>query len=93
MSGNYCPACDPIPPDIVLNKKFCFRCGKKMIPAPPKPKCNWCGEEMISVERFCQGCGRDRQTALYTSPPPKIPRPPTPKKRNWFSVLREYLAN
>ncbi len=51
------------------DKKFCENCGEKVVPLPT---CNWCDEEMRPRMRHCPECGRSRNEALNTSPPPGL---------------------
>jgi len=49
------------------------------------PRCNWDGEELRPLMNNCPKCGRARQEALNTSPPPTPPI--RTQLKQWLSGL------
>ncbi len=57
-----CPNCHR-----VSSGKYCTACGVEMTFLP---RCNWCDTSLYPSADFCEGCGKARQAALSTFPPP-----------------------
>ena len=77
--SKWCKKCDGY-----AGGEFCSRCGNKSV--VEEPVCNWCNKK-ISYNKFCTGCGRTREEALNTEPPP------TPETPNFFSRIMKFLKN
>lgn len=64
MNAKYCPVCDPKDAIGVKHISFCTKCGDKLVEMPPRPRCSFCGAELLEHHNFCGWCGRDRETGL-----------------------------
>ncbi len=80
-----CPECGNTGSD---RKKFCAKCGEKL---EYMPCCNWhfwSQEEIWPYMKHCPKCGRSRDKALNTSPPPLRTR-----INNWLSgILKKKVS-
>ncbi len=60
-----CPNCHDVD-----SGKYCPRCGTEKV---AQPYCNWCQKTLWPYMKFCRECGKSRDDAINTFPPPKLP--------------------